>query len=271
MKEYNNTYYSSNNVVMYTDEYTFSNNANGWKLICFNLVPKDKELKYFSHWFTDTFISNNNISTIDIISNNIQYKYKSEDSEWNKDDVEMPINIQISYYIRIRRSDAISETVINWVGYLIADITFDQIKTGENIYMSSFTSNNDGVTVDDNDTSIVGPDTGLIENSTFYKTDGSEYNSNKTISFNNYIKSIYTFTRGGMLIKQDLPTNHHLSNSFYNLRLNSRIGISVNMNKEGNGTDILNKIYIKVSNEERIKDVNDDILNNLNLDINISI
>ena len=73
-----------------------------------------------------------------------------------------------------------------------------------------------------------------------------------------------------MLIKQDLPTNHDIINPFYNLRLASIIGISVKMDK-GDGNDVLNKINIIVSNEERIKDVNDDILNNLNLDINISI
>ena len=135
--------------------------------------------------------------------------------------------------------------------------------------MSSFTSNKNGVTVDDNSKDN-GVDIGLITNSTFIKADDNKFDSDKTISFNNYIKSIYTFTRGGMLIKQDLPTNHDIINPFYNLRLASIIGISVKMDK-GDGNDVLNKINIIVSNEERIKDVNDDILNNLNLDINISI
>lgn len=260
---YNGTTYTLNKTTPFKDTYTFLNNANGWKLICFNFIPSDENLLSFSHWFTTDFISNEKVSKIDIISNDIQYRYR--DGSWNKEDDEMLINIQISYYVKIQRSDTVNETSIVWEGYLIDKIKFDNIKNGENIYMSSFTSNEDGVSMDDID-SISEPDTGLIENSTFYVNASSSLNGVEKYNngFNHFIKSVYTFSKTGFIIKQDYnPDDQYFK---YNLVLRNKIGISVKMEKQN-----LAYIDIMISNKERNEELDTSIRNNLNLNIDISI
>lgn len=264
---YNGTKYSIIKTKPFIDTYSFQNNSNGWKLICFNLAPLDNNILYFSHWFSSSFILDNNIESIDILSNDIQYTYRKTNDKWNKNDVDMPINIQLSYYIKITRSDTVNETTINWEGYLIKEMKFDKIKKGENIFMSSFTTNSKGVAMNDTTNTPTEEDLGLIQNSEFKDADDNEIQKSKIENFNTYIKSVYTFTEGGMLIQQELPSVHNLSTAYYNLFLTNKIGIAVNMTTDAN----LSHIDITISNDERVKDFDDEIISNLNLNIHISI